>query len=400
LGHAWGTRLRRGGRRIRLGLGGGLALTLLGLPGTVGADAPAAGETALDRFFRGTIVGLEGSKVRIRYDFSNPEQMKDWVEGVPWNIVKNPGDGAGISEGRLNVRGNAGAHHVGEWEGDLLVTCKLIPDGTKDMGSYVSSPDQANDYISYTIAEYYFHGWDHEGSGGDTGMMKFGKQFSAVQNGGFTGFRYLAFRRPPADPTPGKAVLWSFGRKGEKLTLGYDDMKLESVEPGIRLKVMRAGFYSIQSSISVDDVVIEGTLAPRYLAARKIALRTERPIVAEVAAGIDPAVQTLITAYGLAKESASKLVQVVGDPSRAEGDRAAAAAALKAGPRKALPAIIDLLYSPDPKIRASGLEIVKAMTGKTYGYDPRAGEKARGGAVAKLNEDIKIHPELLQGNGG
>ena len=93
-------------------------------------------------------------------------------------------------------------------------------------------------------------------------------------------------------------------------------------------------------------------------------------------------------------------ISVVGDPSRAEADRGAATAALKAGPRKALPGVIDLLYNVDAKVRASGLEIVKAMTGKTYGYDPKAGEKARGAAVGRLNEDIKAHPELLQGRGG
>ena len=44
--------------------------------------------------------------------------------------------------------------------------------------------------------------------------------------------------------------------------------------------------------------------------------------------------------------------------TRADGDRQAAATALKAGPRKAVNAVVDLLYSPDAKVRAAGIEIV------------------------------------------
>ena len=62
--------------------------------------------------------------------------------------------------------------------------------------------------------------------------------------------------------------------------------------------------------------------------------------------------------------------------------------------------MIDLLYNAEPKIRTLGLEIVKSLTGKTYGYDPKASEKARAAAVRRLNDDIAANPALLQGNGG
>lgn len=338
--------------------------------------------------------------MRLRYDFSSADQLKDWVEGVPWPIAKDAPDGIGVSEGRLAVRGSVGARHVAEWDGDLVVTAKLIPESVKDIGSYLSSSEMPNDYVSYTIGETYFHGWDHEGSGGDTGMMKFGKQFSAVQKGGFVGFRYLAFRRPPTDPAPGKAISWAFGRDAGKLLLTMDDLKLDSVEPANRLKSVSPGFYAIKGSMIVDDVTIEGTLSPKFLAAKKIALRTENPVLADAAAGLDPAVVALVDAYKKGSESATKLVSIVGDAARAEPDRAAATQALKAGPHKALPAVVDLLYSPDVKARAHGIDIVKAITGKNYGYDPRGGEKSRQTAVRKLNEDMTAHPELLQGGGG
>jgi hypothetical protein len=353
----------------------------------------------LDKFFQGAVIGLEGTKVRLRYDFSDAAQMKDWSEGVPWNVPKSGGDGIALAEGRLAVRGSTGARHLAEWEGDVIVTCRLVPDGVKDIGGFLSTPDSTTDYVSFSIAETYFHAWDNH-AGGDSGMMKFGKQFSDFQKGGYVGFRYLDFRRPTTDPQPGRPIAWSHGRKGGSVVMSMDDLKLDSVEPGNRMKVVQIGFYAIKSSMAVDDVVVEGTLAPRFLAARKIALKTAKPIVAEVASGVDPAVKALAETYAAGKESATKLVSVVGDAARADGDRSFAVQALKAGPRKALPAVVDLLYSADVKARAYGIEIVKAMTGKTYGYDPKAGEKSRAAAVRKLNEEIASNPGLLQGTGG
>ncbi len=253
----------------------------------VAPGAPANGEVPLDRYFHGAVVGLDGTKIRLRYDFSTPLQEKDWVLGVPWKIAKDAADGISFADGRLAVRGNVGAHHFAEWEGDLVVTCRLIPDGVKDMGGYLTSPDQLDDYATYTLVETYFHGWDNK-PGGETGMMKFGRQF-ATGKGGYTGFRYLAMKMLRPEPASGRAIAFSFGRKGEDLFMNADDTKLSSVEPGNPLKTIQPGFYAIQGSISVDEVVLEGTLAPRYVSLHKLVMRTEKPLPSETAPPRPPA---------------------------------------------------------------------------------------------------------------
>ncbi len=371
-----------------------------------GDPAPAAGGVPLDTFFKGAVLAVDGAKVRLRYDFNAPEQQNDWIQGVPWNIAKDKADGIGIGEGRLQIRGNVGARHVAEWEGDLLVTCKLVPDGVKDIGGYLSTPDSSSDYVSYTIAETYFHKWDNK-PGGDTGMMKFGKQFSTGNGkGGYVGFRYLDFRKPEVEPVSGKTSTFSFGRRLSNVLLTLDETKLDSLEPGNKMKIVQAGFYAIQSSMAVDDVVIEGTLAARFIQAKGLALKTAKPLAPEsgggavAPAGVDPAVLATLAAYKAGTVTAPKVVQIVGDPTRSELDRDAAAAALRLGPHRALPAVVDLLYSPDLKTRTYGIEIVKGITGKNYGFEPKASEKARAAAVRRLNEDIAQHPDLLQGGGG
>ncbi len=352
----------------------------------------------LDRFFAGAVVGLDGTKVRLKYDFTSQDQSKDWLLGVPWNIAKDAADGISFADGRLAVRGNVGAYHRAEWESDLVVTCRLIPDGVKDIGGFLRSPDQPTDYVSYTLVETFFHGWDNK-SGGETGMMKFGKQF-AVGKGGYTGFRYLAMRILKPEPAANKAVSFSFGRKGEDLVMAVDDMKQASVEPGNALKLIQPGFYAVHSSVAVDEVVIEGTLSPRYVELNRIALKTEKPIVVEApvpapgvaapAAAVDPVVLALVAAYEKGGKSAVELVKVVGETTRADIDRQALVGALKAGPHRAIGAVTDLLYSSDVKTRMYGIEVVRALAGKDYGYDAKAGEKARSAALKRLQADLPL----------
>ncbi len=380
-----------------------LLAAAFGLAAGTGSGLASAAEpvgVALDAYFKGAVIGLDGTKVRLRYDFSSPEQMKDWVVGVPWPIAKDSGDSAGIAEGRLAVRGSQGAHHAAEWEGDVTVTCRLIPDGVKDIGAYMATPESSTDYVSYTLVETYFHSWDNK-AGGETGMMKFGKQYSAFSGGGYTGFRYLGMRMLENPPAAGKPIAFSFGRKGGSVWMTADDLKLDSVEPGNRMRQVWPGFYAVKSAVLLDDVVIEGTLAPRWLDAKKVALKTDKPISPETAAAaVDPSVTAAIEGYRAGKESPAKLVDVVKDASRADADRDAAAKALAGGPHRALSVVVDLLYNPDVKAREWGIEVVKAMTKKTYGYDPKAGEKSRSAAIQRLQKDLQEHPDLLQGGGG
>jgi hypothetical protein len=377
-----------------------LAAVALLACGHAGAAEPEAAETPLDVHFHGAVVGLDGTKVRLKYDFSNANQWKDWVEGVPFQVAKDKGDGAGVAEGRLSVRGSTGARHAAEWEGDLRVTSRLIPDGTKDFGSFVASADLATDYLTYSIGETFFHAWDNH-AGGDTGMMKFGAHFSDFKTGGYTGFRYMAARMPKEPTKPGKPIAFAFGRKGENAFLVADDIDLDSFEPGNKMRHFTVGFYAIKSAVSVDDVTIEGTLSARWLKEKRVALKTSKPIAAAAPPpAVDPAVTAAVEAYKAGKDGPMKLVDFVKDMARPAADREAAATALKKGPRSAVNTVVDLLYNPEEKVRAAGIDIVKGLIGKTYGYEAKSGEKARSAAIKRLRKDLEDHPELLQGTGG
>ena len=57
-----------------------VALAAGGSRVTDAADPPpiaVKADVALDAFFHGAVIGLEGTKIRLRYDFSNVDQKAD-----------------------------------------------------------------------------------------------------------------------------------------------------------------------------------------------------------------------------------------------------------------------------------------------------------------------------------
>src|SRR5205814_853393 len=104
------------------------------------APAPAA-EVAVDAFFGGAVVAFDAktAKVSLRYDFGSDAQKKDWDVCEPWPIAHDSTDGIAFEAGRLVLKGNTVVRHVAEWDGDVTVTSKLIPNDPKDVGAVIET---------------------------------------------------------------------------------------------------------------------------------------------------------------------------------------------------------------------------------------------------------------------
>jgi hypothetical protein len=372
------------------------------LTGWGAGPRPAAGEgepRALDAFFKGQVVALTKDKVvTLRYDFSSKEQLADWKQGVPWPIAQEPGETMGWFDDRLEVKGSTGARHLAEWSGDIWVTATLTLDGDRDLGGFLIPADEGDSYAAFTLGEAYFHAWDKK-AGGTHSIIKFGKQWQET-GGDFIGFRYVSGRPPPAPIKPGDTVSFAFGIEKGKLGLNAGDLNLRGADPspaGKRFKQHRPGFYAIKGRMLVDNVTITGRLSEEWLAAEKVALRTEKPLGEAAGGGLDPAVQALVAGYAAGTSPLADLVKGIADAGAPKAARDALAEAVSAGPRKAVNGVLDLLYSPDVESRAYGAGIVKRLLGKDYGYQPKAGEEQRRDAIRRLNEDIRKNPALLNG---
>jgi hypothetical protein len=358
---------------------------------------PAVQEgTPLDVYFKGRVLALKGKDVTLRYDFHDKAQLDDWREGVPWPIEKVPGQGIAWFDERLEVKGNAGARHRAEWAGEVWVTSTLTLDAEKDVGAVLIPADEGDSYAAFSLVETYFHAWDKK-EGKSHGIMKFGKQWrEAGSTSDFVGFRYVVERPPETPPKAGDSTSFGFGIQDGKLGLDLPEFQLRGKDPGKKFKEYRPGFYTIKGRILVDNVVITGRLSDAWLAQEKVALRTQQPLT-DLDTAADAATQHLVSDYAAGKATAADLVRVVGDAGALKPARDAVAEALATGPRKAVQAVIDLLYKPDVESRSYGAAIVKRLLGKDYGYQPKASEEKRSEAIQKLNEDLRKNPALLDG---
>lgn len=375
------------------------ALLTQGRPPTLCAEgeAPVAGKP-LDAFFKGQVLALKGKDLTLRYDFSSEEQLKDWREGVPWPIAKESGQGIAWFDQRLEVRGSTGARHLAEWTGEVWVTCTLTLDADKDLGGFLSPADEGDCYASFTLTEKFFHAWDNN-PGGLHSILKFGKEFREAGSAkDFVGFRYVD-RRPPSTPIKaGDVVAFGFGIQKGKLGLDCPEFQLRGKDLGSKhFKEYRPGFYAIKGRLLVDNVVITGRLADGWVASEKLALRTEKPLPDPASLTVDPAVQALIEGYKAGSTPAAELVKVLGDAATAKGAKDALSQALGGGPRKAVRDVIDLLYRPDADTRAYGIEIVRRLLGKDYGYPAKGSEEQRSDAIRRLLDELKKKPTLLDG---
>lgn len=384
----------------------GCMAACLCLPGWAGAapEPPAAAPpaepvapgTPLDRYFKGRVLALKGNEVTLRYDFHDKAQLDDWREGVPFPIEKVAGQGIAWFDERLEIKGSTGARHKAEWSGEVWVTCSLTLDGEKDLGGTLIPADEGDSFATFSVMETYFHAWD-KGEGKQHTILKFGKQWrESGSTADFIGFRYVARRPPSVAPKAGDVVQLGFGLVEGKLGMDTEEFELRGKDPGKRFKEYRPGFYTIKTRMLVDNVVIRGRLTPGWLAQEKVALRTETPLV-DLTTQVDEATKALAAEYAAGKKPAAELVRVVGDSGALKPARDALAEALSAGPRKAVKAVIDLLYKTDVESRTYGAGIVKRLLGKDYGYQPKASEDKRSESIRALNDDLKKNPSLLDG---
>jgi len=368
----------------------------LAAPAPKAAGAPSAEGRPLDLVFKGRVLALKGKDLTLRYDFSDKAQLEDWREGVPWPIERVAGQGIAWFDERLEVKGNAGARHIAEWAGEVWVTCSLTLDGEKDMGGFLIPGDESDSYAAFALMETYFHSWD-KSAGMQHSILKFGKQWrEAGSTSDFVGFRYVNRRPPSTAPKAGDVTPFAFGVAESKLAMVVPEFELRGKDPGKKFKDYRPGFYTIKSRVLVDNVVITGRLSDAWLAAEKVALRTDKPLL-DLATGVDPQTAALAADYAAGKAGAADLTRTVGDAGALKAVRDFLAEALSAGPRKAVTAAIDLLYKPDVESRVYGAGIVKRLVGKDYGYPPKGSEEQRSEAIRRLNDELKKNPALLDG---
>ena len=365
-------------------------------------NAQAAGPQTLDEYFAASAVSVDKKKtVTLTYDFRSKKQLADFEMKVPFPIKAVKKQKIGWYDGKLEVVGSTGARHKAVWDREVSVKATYTPDTDKDLGGFIVPVPSSNDFASFTLVETNFHKWDNN-PGGQHSILKFGDQWRETgPEGDFIGFRYVA-RRPPKGGglVVGRGVDMTFRARKNLLYLAVPEFEIKGKDPSPgkqRLRKFQVGFYVIKGRMLVDNVTISGRLSSGWLKENKIALKTT---ATSASAELDNETRALIEAYRAAKKirsPGSKLVKLVADPEAAKPSRDAAAQALSTGPKKAVKLVSDLLYSEDVETRAYGIQIVKALLGKDYGFKPKGSEKRRSAATKKMFADWEKNPGQLEG---
>ncbi|MHC5009352.1 MAG: hypothetical protein ACYTG6_00200 [Planctomycetota bacterium] len=231
----------------------------------------------LDAFFSGQVTEVKRGRVTIHYDFSSDEQLKDWIEGIPFPVDVVPDERIAVVDGQLEVRGSTGARHVARWKGEVRVSCTATTAYDRDMGGMLLPPGGSLDFATFTLSETYFHRWDNQ-RGLQHSIIKFGMQWREPgAPPDYIGFRYVSRRNPEARLRAGMVVPLSFGIKGSRLFMDLPDFELKGRDMGKPLKVYSPGFYTVEARMLVDDVTITGKLDPEWLEEHGLELRLENP---------------------------------------------------------------------------------------------------------------------------
>lgn len=362
---------------------------------TLGAvPASADGPTkALDEYFRGR-VSLEKKTVTIKYDFRDKEQLKDFVDQVPWPIEKRDDQKIGWFDEQLEVVGNSGARHVAHFTGAVQVKVTVTLDADRDIGGWLEPLGDGPDYATFTLHEHFFHTWNGK-TGGQHSVIKFGEQWrERGASMDFVGFRYID-RRPPSRPLrAGDKQTIVFGLEKGKLFLETPDFRIKGNDRGKKLKVTRAGFYAIKGRALFDNVEITGTLDPKWMRQEGIALEIKDT---SAGADLDDETRALVEAHKEGDRKATrKLMRIVSDEGQSEELRGAVVGGLAAGPKKTARAAVDLLYSEDLATRTYGIQLIETLLGDDYGYRPKASEKVRRKAIQSMNQAWDRDPSLLE----
>ncbi|MDA1194976.1 MAG: hypothetical protein O2894_07295 [Planctomycetota bacterium] len=372
-------------------------LCILSLPVLASAPrADAADKKALDEYFKGKVIALEGKVITLRYDFRKKDQAEDFVDRVPFRIKPRKEQRIGWFDDKLEIIGNSGARHKAEWVDEVVVTATFIPDLEKDFGGFVSPVAETEDFALYSFVETFFHAYD-KNAGGDNSIIKFGAQWKETDGEEFIGFRYGP-KKPPKDPIAiGKSIEATFGLEKKKLIFRLPEYELKKADWGVKLKRCHVGFYAIKGRLLLDNIEISGQLASDWLDREGIELRTAKPIAAEGEGGIDSETAQLMETHATGEaKSTRQLLSLLKDESR-EPVVKALMDCLTHGPKKTAQYAIDLLYHKEPSVRDRGIEIIDAHLGTDYGFKAKGAEKARSAAIQKLQQAIQDDPSLLDG---
>jgi hypothetical protein len=182
----------------------------------------------------------------------------------------------------------------------------------------------------------------------------------------------------------------------EYVRVNDDDWKGSSRGKCKKMDTYQFGFFVHDSRATFDDLTITFELTDEFLDLNDLKAVVEVeweeiPMTGPLAGvqGVPPRIRTQVEEYAEGKGDGRAVIRALlntGLPQKAREIFAGVLA--ERNDPKMVPPLIDGLYAEDKLTRKLAIGVIKSMVGKTFGYSPTGGDKARSKAIQKLNAHL------------
>lgn len=226
---------------------------------------PAPLPLPLDRHFRGELVGFDGARVKLRWDWSDDAQLEDFDAFVPVRHGLQGGFARG--EGVLAAAGTGGLRlRLGMLDDIVLRTRARLLD-PHDLGVVLAKPDVSDESIVCLVQDRLFTKFDAD-AGNSNMINKIGGIPATAP--GVTEFRYVARSKPPALARGDEVSLEVLrGKAHTTFTItraGGDPVKLAGKDTDTPMTRFTPGLYVSGGAAEFGPLEIEGALDPQWCA--------------------------------------------------------------------------------------------------------------------------------------
>jgi hypothetical protein len=346
----------------------------------------------LDRFLHGEVLEMRGRKVRIRYDFENPAQAKDFYYNRPF---QREGRGSfDVVGGILRGVGGGGFSMTVAFEPDIVSSAKIRLDRpVRDAGLYFRNHRGGLRATLYALKETYFSRKDSQALGINR-IIEIGSVPSPMPGG--TEFRYVAASN---DPEVVEEVVYEVRTEnaGKKNIMTIGDNEFSGADVGIPLSDLEPGLFTNGGRAYFDEFVVEGKISEGWLTSNRVAMFLEKDIEnpANRLKTTDKKALTLMKSFLAGKAPAAEMLEGIANPRMIIFVRERLARAVTESERvaEAIDGLENLLLSDDLATRILASRILVEAIDIDFGYGPRGDEDERKAAVARFTDYAKNRAE-------
>jgi hypothetical protein len=365
---------------------------------------PTKAKQALNKVFRGRILKIKKNQVTIYYDFEDPEQLKDFEDARPPRLLDASQNRVSIEGGRLVLDGSSSIRHRMEGQGRLRAHFYVRVGKQWNVGTVFTEPVLSDFYVVCNLFDGKFYMNSglilaacglHEDEGADdisSGLVNWRDIFKSD----------VKKKAPVGEDTEMEVYKdgWS-----EYCRVADVEGKGSSKGKCKEMWTYQFGFFVHQSRATFDDLTLVLELTDEFLDLNNLRAELEvdweeTPATGPLAGvgGVPPRIRAQVEAYAEGKGENRDVIRAMLSPGLPEVAREIVLRLI--GDRKdpkAVPLLVDGLYSEDKVSRRLAIDAIKSIVGKTFGYSPTASEKERSKAIQKLNAHLSENRGLYFG---